>query len=408
MLQIFCLDLPKATISLVTHYPLLVTSSETHCDFNLHLTLLRNMNTPNVNILHSPLEPAHLEAGARMVDFAGWYMPVQYRGIKEEHEAVRKAVGIFDVSHMGEVFVSGPGAAAWLETMFTNRVGKLAIGRGQYTLMLNEVGGVIDDLILYRTGEADFFFVLNASRREEDVAWLTEYLPADQSVLLVDHSDQYTAFALQGPQAEALLKRVVPAIETPKRNGIAAMPDYQSGLIARTGYTGEDGFEIFLSHHDGLELWRKLVAEGAKPCGLGARDTLRLEMGYPLNGSDLAMDRTPLEAGLEKFVSLDDPLKGDFIGRAALEEQRTAGLKFRLVPLKLSAGGPPLRSHYSIYDGEALLGETTSGAFSPSLGEGIAMAYLPIEWSELGKIVEIEVRGKHYKAEVTTLPFYKK
>ncbi len=360
------------------------------------------------NVFHSPLEPAHLEAGARMVDFAGWYMPVQYSGIKEEHEAVRKAAGIFDVSHMGEIFVSGPEAVAWLETMFTNRVSKLAIGRGQYTLMLNEEGGVIDDLILYRIGEIDFFFVVNASRREEDVAWLTQHLPPDKSVTLTDHSDQYAAFALQGPKAEELLKKVIPSMELPKRNGIAAVPNCQAGLIARTGYTGEDGFEIFLSHHDALKLWRQLVAVGVKPCGLGARDTLRLEMGYPLNGSDLAKDRTPLEAGLEKFVSLDDELKGNFIGRTSLEKQRAAGLKFRLTPLKLVAGGPPLRSHYSIYASETLLGETTSGAFSPSLGEGIAMAYLPIEWSELGKTVEIEVRGKHYKAEVTTLPFYKK
>lgn len=365
------------------------------------------MNIPNSNVLHSPLEPAHLEAGARLVDFAGWYLPVQYSSIKEEHEAVRKAVGIFDVSHMGEVFVSGPGAATWLEKMFTNRVSKLAIGRGQYTLMLNEQGGVIDDLILYRIGEEKFFFVINASRREEDVTWLTKHLPADRSVILVDHSDQYAAFALQGPKAEELLKKVIPAIEAPKRNGIAVIPNHQAGLIARTGYTGEDGFEIFLSHHDGLELWRQLVAAGAKPCGLGARDTLRLEMGYPLNGSDLEMNRTPLEAGLEKFVSLDDPQKGSFIGRDALEKQRAAGLKFSLTPLKLVAGGPPLRSHYSIYHGETLLGETTSGAFSPSLGEGIAMAYLPIEWNEVGKIVEIEVRGRRYQAAVTTLPFYR-
>lgn len=360
------------------------------------------------NILHSPLEPAHLEAGARLVDFAGWYLPVQYSGIKEEHEAVRKEVGIFDVSHMGEIFVSGPGAAAWLETMFTNRVSKLAVARGQYTLMLNEEGGVIDDLILYRIGEEAFFFVVNASRREEDVIWLTKNLPADQSVTLVDHSEQYAAFALQGPKAEEILKKVIPAIEAPKRNGIAAIPNRQAGLIARTGYTGEDGFEIFLSHQDALKFWRELVAAGAKPCGLGARDTLRLEMGYPLNGSDLAMDRTPLEAGLEKFVSLDDPQKGNFNGRAALEKERAAGLKFFLTPLKLTAGGPPLRSHYSIYDGETLLGETTSGAFSPSLGEGIAMAYLPIEWNEVGKNVEIEVRGRRYQAAVTTLPFYKK
>lgn len=360
------------------------------------------------SLLHSPLEAAHLEAGARMVDFAGWYLPLQYSGIKEEHEAVRKAVGIFDVSHMGEIFVSGPGAAVWLETMFTNRVSKLAVGRGQYTLMLNDEGGVIDDLILYCIGENDFFFVINASRREEDVAWLTKHLPVDHSVTLMDHSDQYSAFALQGPNSEAVLKKVLVDTDFPKRNGISPIPAYQSSLIARTGYTGEDGFEIFLSHHNGLEFWRKLVAAGAKPCGLGARDTLRLEMGYPLNGSDLTMNRTPLEAGLEKFVSLDDSQKGNYIGREALERQRASGLRHRLTPLKLVAGGPPLRSHYSIYTGETLLGKTTSGAFSPSLGEGIAMAYLPLEWSDLGKIVEIEVRGKPYKAEVTTLPFYKK
>lgn len=366
------------------------------------------MKSPLENILHSPLEPAHLEAQARMVDFAGWYLPVQYSGVKEEHEVVRQAVGIFDVSHMGEVFVSGPGAASWLETLFTNRVSKLAIGRGQYTLMLNEQGGVIDDLILYRIGEEAFFFVINASRREEDIAWLKQHLPADQSVLLVDHSDQYAAFALQGPKAEAALSAVLPSVALPKRNGIVSIPDYQAGLVARTGYTGEDGFEIFLTPHDALEVWRKLIAVGVKPCGLGARDTLRLEMGYPLNGSDLCMTRTPLEAGLEKFVSLEDELKGDFIGRSALEQQRAAGVSFRLTPLKLVAGGPPLRSHYSIYSGETLLGETTSGAFSPSLGEGIAMAYLPSEWSELGKVVEIEVRGRRYSAAVTTLPFYKK
>ncbi|MFZ4115849.1 MAG: glycine cleavage system aminomethyltransferase GcvT [Chthoniobacterales bacterium] len=362
----------------------------------------------NKNVLHSPLEPAHLEANARMVDFAGWFMPVQYTSIKEEHEAVRTAAGIFDVSHMGEIFVSGEGAAAWLETMLTNRVGKLALGRGQYTLMLNEEGGVIDDLILYRTGEKEFFLVINAGRREEDVTWFNKHLPQDGTVLFENRSDTFTAFALQGPNSEELLKKILPDVEPPKRNGITSIPGYESALIARTGYTGEDGFEIFVNHHDGLDLWRQLVSASAKPCGLGARDTLRLEMGYPLNGSDLSMTRTPLEAGLEKFVALDDPLKGDFRGRVALEKQRASGVASRLTPLQLCEGGPPLRSHYPIYVGEKLLGETTSGAFSPSLGEGIAMAYLPVAFTQPGVVVEIEVRGKRYKAAVTTLPFYRK
>ena len=335
-------------------------------------------------------------------------MPVQYTSIKEEHDAVRTAAGIFDVSHMGEIFVSGEGAAAWLETMFTNRVSKLAVTRGQYTLMLNEEGGVIDDLILYRTGEKEFFFVINAGRRDEDVAWLKKHLPQDGSVVFNNRSDDFAAFALQGPKAEELLKKILPNVEVPKRNGITHIPGYESALIARTGYTGEDGFEIFVKNEDGLTLWREFVGAGAKPCGLGARDTLRLEMGYPLNGSDLSMTRTPLEAGLEKFVSLDDELKENFIGRMALEKQRAAGLTSRLTPLKLCEGGPPLRSHYPIYAGEKLLGEIASGAFSPSLSEGIAMAYLPLEFTKLETIVEIDVRGRRFKAAVTTLPFYKK
>jgi aminomethyltransferase len=357
---------------------------------------------------HSPLESAHLEAGARRVDFAGWLMPVQYTGIKEEHEAVRIAAGIFDVSHMGEIFVSGEGAAAWLETMLTNRVGKLAVRRGQYTLMLNEEGGVIDDLILYRTGEKEFFFVINAGRRDEDVAWLEKHLPQEGTVIFNNKSDDFAALALQGPKSEALLRVLLPSVEVPRRNGITSIPGYEGALIARTGYTGEDGFEIFVNNKDALLLWRNFVEAGAKPCGLGARDTLRLEMGYPLNGSDLSMTRTPLEAGLEKFVSLDDPLKGDFIGRAALEAQRDAGLVSRLTPLKLCEGGPPLRAHYPIYDGTRLLGETSSGAFSPSLGEGIALAYVPLEFTTVGTVVEIEIRSKRYKAAVTTLPFYRK
>lgn len=361
---------------------------------------------------NSPIEQEHLDAGARMVDFAGWFMPVQYTSIREEHASVRTAAGIFDVSHMGEIFVSGPGVQAWLENMFTNRVGKLAVGSGQYTLMLNEEGGVIDDLILYRTQEKEFFFVINAARREEDIAWLIKHHPQDGTIHFENRSDNIAAVALQGPKAEEMLKLIFSDIEIPKRNRISSQTvivDNQqltNTLIARTGYTGEDGFEIFVNKDHGILLWKSLVTSGARPCGLGARDTLRLEMGYPLNGSDLLTNRTPLEAGLEKFVSLDDPLKGHFMGRKALEKQRAAGVPSRLTPLQLSEEGPPLRSHYPIYSEERLLGETTSGAFSPSLGTGIAMAYLPTEWSQCGKIVEIEIRGKRYKATVTTVPFY--
>jgi aminomethyltransferase len=364
---------------------------------------------------HTPLESAHVACGARMVEFGGWYMPVQYSGIMEEHRAVRSASGMFDISHMGEVIVSGPGALAWLESLLTNRVGKLAVTRGQYTLMLDERGGVIDDLIIYRTGELSYFLVINGACRDLDLEWMHGHLPSDGSVVLQDQGNDYAAIALQGPDAEKALRALYPACDIPKRNGIAplipslvASDGIVPSLVARTGYTGEDGFELFVPVAHGIALWESLLAAGVKPCGLGSRDTLRLEMGYPLNGSDLSRDRTPLEAGLDRFVGLDDPEKVDFYGRKALEQQRSEGLPSRLTPLKLSVQGPPLRSHYPVLADGVAVGETCSGALSPSLGEGIAMAYLPEVCRIPGTQLEIEVRGRRYAASIATLPFYKK
>ena len=345
-----------------------------------------------------------------MVEFGGWYMPVQYSGIMDEHKAVRSASGMFDISHMGEVSVEGPGALAWLESLLTNRVGKLALTRGQYTLMLDEKGGVIDDLIIYRTGEMSYFLVINGACRDLDLEWMRSRLPADGSVALKDLGDDYAAIALQGPDSEKVLRALYPACEVPKRNGIAALTESSPvlSLVARTGYTGEDGFELFVPVAEGIPLWERLISAGVKPCGLGSRDTLRLEMGYPLNGSDLSRERTPLEAGLDRFTGLDDPEKGDFSGRQALEQQRAKGLPSRLSPLKLTVSGPPMRSHYAVFAGDSLIGETCSGALSPSLGEGIAMAYLPTSHALPGATVEIEVRGRRYPATITSLPFYKK
>ncbi len=363
------------------------------------------------SLKHTPLESAHVTCGARMVEFGGWFMPVQYSGIMDEHKAVRSASGMFDISHMGEVTVEGPGALAWLESLLTNRVGKLAVTRGQYTLMLDAKGGVIDDLIIYRTGEMSYFLVINGACRDLDLEWMRSRLPADGSVVLKDQGDDYAAIALQGPDSEKILRSLYPACEVPKRNGIAPLTSSAaavSPLVARTGYTGEDGFELFVPVADGIALWESLLAAGVKPCGLGSRDTLRLEMGYPLNGSDLSSERTPLEAGLDRFTGLDDPEKGDFSGRPALEQQRTAGLPSRLTPLKLTVSGPPMRSHYAVFAGDSQIGETCSGALSPSLGEGIAMAYLPPAFSAPGTAVEIEVRGRRYAATITTFPFYKK
>lgn len=362
---------------------------------------------------HSPLENAHVAAGARMVEFGGWFMPVHYTGILDEHRAVRSSSGMFDISHMGEVTVSGSGALAWLESLLTNRVGKLALTRGQYSLMLNERGGVIDDLILYRTGELEYFLVINAACREMDLAWMRDRLPADGSVTLRDLGNDYAALALQGSDAERILRSLSPTCDVPKRNGIAPLPGFDGNqetpsLVARTGYTGEDGFELFVPVARGEELWKALLDLGVKPCGLGARDTLRLEMGYPLNGSDLSQERTPLEAGLGKFVALDDPQKPDFSGKKSLIAQRDVGLPSQLTPLKLTIPGPPLRSHYPVLSEGVVVGETSSGALSPSLGEGIALAYLPPRLSSLGTALEIEVRGRRYPASVDTLPFYRK
>jgi aminomethyltransferase len=363
------------------------------------------------SLKHTPLESAHVACGARMVEFGGWFMPVQYSGIMDEHKAVRSASGMFDISHMGEVTVEGPGALAWLESLLTNRVGKLAVTRGQYTLMLDAKGGVIDDLIIYRNGEMSYFLVINGACRDLDLEWMRSLLPADGSVVLKDQGDDYAAIALQGPDSEKTLRSLYPTCEVPKRNGIAPLTSSAApvpALVARTGYTGEDGFELFVPVADGIALWESLLAAGVKPCGLGSRDTLRLEMGYPLNGSDLSRDRTPLEAGLDRFTGLVDPEKGDFSGRAALERQRAAGLPSRLTPLKMTVSGPPMRSHYAVFAGDSQIGETCSGALSPSLGEGIAMAYLPPSYGVPGTAVEIEVRGRRYAATITTLPFYKK
>ena len=367
----------------------------------------------------TPLEASHIACGARMVEFGGWFMPVQYSGIMDEHRAVRSAAGMFDISHMGEVTVSGPGALAWLESLLTNRVSKLGLNRGQYTLMLDEKGGVIDDLIIYRSAEEAYFLVINAGCRDLDLEWMRSHLPKgsdlgsdlDGSVVLTDLGDAYAGIALQGPDSEKILRALFPDCEVPKRNGLASLDESEGSvpaLVARTGYTGEDGFELFVPASEAAALWSRLLEAGVKPAGLGCRDTLRLEMGYPLNGSDLARTRTPLEANLGKFVSLDDHEKPDFSGRQALLAQREAGLPALLTPFKLTTQGPPMRSHYTVLSEDAVVGETCSGALSPSLGEGIAMAYLPPALAAVGTPLEIEVRGRRYPAKVTTLPFYKK
>lgn len=333
-----------------------------------------------------------------MVDFAGWEMPVQYSGILDEHKTVRQAVGVFDISHMGEFFVSGPGSAAWLDSLLTNNASALAEGTAQYSLLLNERGGVIDDLILYRLGVDSFLLVVNASMIGADADWMKARLV--EGVVFENRSDDYAALAIQGPLAggvfEKLFGRGMPA----ERNRVL---QFGQDFAVTTGYTGEAGFEWIMPAGEAVPAWRRALEVGAKPCGLGARDTLRLEMGYPLNGSDLSPDRTPLEAGLGFFVDFKKP---GFVGKEALAAQKDAGVPHRLSALVVAEKAPPIRPHYPVWIEGAPVTETTSGALSPSLGVGIALAYLPAEFSKPGQEVEIEVRGKKFRACVRKKPLY--
>lgn len=351
---------------------------------------------------HSPLEAAHLKLGAKLVSFAGWNMPVQYTSIIDEHQAVRSKAGIFDISHMGQFIVGGSRAAAWLNGLFTNNITKLGIGQGQYTLMLNESGGVIDDLIAYRTGETDYFLVVNASMIDEDFFWMASH--QDEHASLRNESDLWAGMAVQGPLAAEVFSRVFPAETLPPRNGIASTAG--GDIVCRTGYTGEDGFEFFCQAADGAAWWEKFLSAGAAPCGLGARDTLRLEMGYPLNGNDLSPERTPIEAGLGFFCDLE---KGDFTGRDILVRQKADGAEVKLTALQYTDKAPPPRSHYPVLSSDGrVIGELASGALSPSLMTGIGMAYLPASFSKPGTELQINVRGRLFPARVVKKPFYKK
>jgi aminomethyltransferase len=354
------------------------------------------------DLKRTPLEGAHQALGARLVAFAGWNMPVQYTSIIDEHTAVRTKCGIFDISHMGQFLVSGSTSEAWLNRMFTNNIARLAPGQGQYSLMLNESGGVIDDLIAYRTGENDYFLVVNASMIDEDFFWMAGH--QDEPCSLRNESDLWAGMAIQGPLAAEIFTKVCPGETLPPRNGIITTAD--GSIVCRTGYTGEDGFEFFCANETAVSYWEKFLAAGAAPCGLGARDTLRLEMGYPLNGNDLSPERSPIEAGLGFFCDLE---KGAFIGRETLVRQKADGPAVKLTALQYSDKGPPPRAHYPVADAAGnVIGELASGALSPSLMTGIGMTYLPAQFSKPGTPLQIDVRGRLFPATVVKKPFYKK
>jgi len=366
---------------------------------------------------------AHQKLDARLIDFGGWEMPVQYTSIIDEHLAVRNAAGIFDISHMGEVTVSGAAAAEFLNHLLTNDIKKLTPGLGQYTLMCNERGTVIDDLYAYRLCGDVYFLVINALRIEADVAWMQAQaanFPRRGELSLTDASHNYAAVAVQGPRVKNFINDVIPGasisamrvarVTDLKKNEIGGFKfENQSVLVSRTGYTGEDGFEIVGSDEAIQHLWGKILTVGQpfgiKPCCLGARDTLRMEVCYPLYGHELDENTTPIEAGLGFFVSLD---KGEFIGREILAEQKADGVKKKLIAFRMTDKSAPPRPHYPIRANGAKIGEVTSGTQSPSLGIGIGMGYVPPEFAKPDTKLEIEIRGKCAPAVIVTKPIYRK
>ena len=355
---------------------------------------------------------AHRKLGARLVEFGGWNMPVQYTGIVEEHKAVREAAGVFDISHMGEFFIRGADAQAFLNGLLTNDVAKLGVGQGQYTLMLNDQGGVIDDLIVYRVHDHEYFLVVNASKVEEDRAWIKLNLPDGEGVSFSDKSDAMSAVALQGPRALEIARAFLGSTwPKPRRNEMTSFSwNCQPILAARTGYTGEDGVELFFANEIAEIFFPALLEAGKpfglKPCGLGARDTLRLEACLPLNGNDLSSTRSPLEAGLGLFVSLTKD--AGFPGKEILAKQKQEGFAEKLVAFRVTDKGPPPRPHYGLFVGEERVGEVTSGAPSPTLGFGVGLAYVKMKYAEQGTKLELEVRGARVPVEVVKKPFYKR
>jgi aminomethyltransferase len=361
------------------------------------------------NLRQTPLYECHVEAGGRMVPFAGWQMPVQYAGVIEEHQAVRTAAGLFDVSHMGEVRVSGEGAEAFLQKLTPNDVSKLAPGRAHYTGLLTERGTYIDDLLIYRLAADDFLVVVNASNAGRDFQWIASYARSS-GVSVVDESDRYALLALQGPKAAAILEPLATPGATALRyygfqqGEVAGRP----ALISRTGYTGEDGFELYVAPEHAPEIWRRLLDAGREhglaPAGLGARDTLRLEAAMALYGHEIDETTTPFEAGLGWVVKLD---KGDFLGRDALVAQRDGGLERKLVGFEVQGRGIARQGHTVVSDGQAV-GTVTSGTWSPTFQKALGLAYVPVALSEPGTSLTLDVRGKAVPAVVTAVPFYRR
>lgn len=358
-------------------------------------------------VKYTPLSKEHEKLGAKMVDFAGWWMPVEYLGLRAEHDNVRNNVGLFDVSHMGEFRLKGPKALASLEWLTCNDVARLKPGQAQYTLLTNKQGGVVDDLIIYCLEEnADYLLCVNASNIEKDFAWIeSNNLGADLS----NESDHWGQIAVQGPRANALLHKIFAGIDVSAMKPFTFVEsefDGEKVIVAATGYTGESGAEIFVPAEKAVALWQALLEQGqefnVQPTGLGARDTLRTEMKYPLYGNDIDATTNPYEAGLGWTVK---PEKKDFIGKDIILSQKQAGLKQKLVGFKMLERGIP-RHDYKLFsfDNEEI-GKVTSGTVSPTLGENIGIGYIRRDISEIGQQFYVEIRNRRLKAEIVKTPF---
>lgn len=355
----------------------------------------------------TPLLSLHQQLNARLVPFAGWNMPIQYKGVIEEHRAVREAVGLFDVSHMGEVDIEGPGALDFLQYLVTHDVETMTDGSALYTVMCYEDGGVVDDLLIHRFSNDHYFLCVNAANTDKDFEWIAKHAEAFD-VRVKNTSDETAQLAIQGRHAEALLQKLtsVPLADLKYYHFTQGKIAGAEAIIARTGYTGEDGFEIYIASEQALSVAEQVFSYGAafdlQPIGLGARDTLRLEMGYALYGHEITAKLNPLEARLGWVVKLDKPM--DFVGKQALAELKVKGLSKRLAGVRVTGRGVP-RDHYPVLHDGKPVGEVTSGTFSPSLNQGVALCYVPVELSKAGARVEIEIRKQAVTAEVTALPF---
>lgn len=351
----------------------------------------------------TPLYTRHEELGGKIVPFGGFMLPVQYpTGVITEHKAVREHVGIFDVSHMGEAIMEGPDALKNLENLLSNTYASMKVGACRYGLLMNEQGGVVDDLLVYRRGEDKFLLVPNAANKDKDVAWIKSHISGD--VKFVDVSDQVAQIALQGPEAKEVITKIADEADLPVKYytftegvKVAGCP----AIVSRTGYTGEFGYEIYVAPGDVATVWNALLDNGAVPCGLGARDTLRLEASMPLYGHELNDDIDPLTAGLQFAVKTENH---DFIGKQAMLDKHAAATVTR-VGLKVTGRGV-VREHETIYAGDKEVGHTTSGTMCPSVGIAIAMAYVALDKAEVGTALEVEVRGRRIPVEVIPMPFY--